>query len=143
MALRYANIYGPRQNPHGEAGVVAIFLNKMLAGEQPVINGDGKQTRDYVYVGDVVEANRLALADNARGAYNVGTGAEHDVNAVFRALCECAGVKCEERHGPAKAGEQRRSSISPELLKRDLGWRVTVPFPEGMRRTAEWFQNLP
>lgn len=141
VALRYANVYGPRQSPHGEAGVVAIFIQKMLLGEQPVINGDGKQTRDYVYVGDVVEANRLALLEKAHGAYNIGTRLETDVNAIFRALRECTGAACEELHAPAKPGETQRSSISPARIERELGWQVTVPFADGMRRTAEWFKK--
>lgn len=141
VALRYANVYGPRQNPHGEAGVVAIFLNKMLASQEPVINGDGKQTRDYVYVADVVEANRLVLQEKAQGAYNVGTGQENDVVAIFRALREYTGSCCEEKHAPAKPGEQLRSSIAPERLVKELGWKVTVPFAEGMRRTALWFKE--
>lgn len=142
VALRYANVYGPRQNPHGEAGVVAIFINKMLAGEQPVINGDGRQTRDYVYVGDVVEANRLAIEDRAHGAYNVGTGVETDVGVIFRALRELTGSKCGERHGPAKAGEQARSSVSPCRIERELGWKVTTPFHKGMKKTVEWFKGV-
>ncbi|MFH0798588.1 MAG: NAD-dependent epimerase/dehydratase family protein [Pseudomonadota bacterium] len=141
VVLRYANIYGPRQNPHGEAGVVSIFIEKMLKGETPVINGDGRQTRDYVYVGDVVEANRLTLLDNARGAYNVGTGVETDVNAIFHALREYSGSNCKEIHGLAKKGEQKRSSISSAKIERELGWHPQVSFFDGMKRTAEWFRN--
>lgn len=152
VALRYANIYGPRQNPHGEAGVVAIFIEKMLAGKGPVINGDGKQTRDYVYVGDVVEANRLALSSPSlcKGgagrvehgrAYNIGTGVETDVNAIFRALREYCGCRCHETHGPAKQGEQARSVISSAKIERELGWRPTITFAEGMRMTVEWFSR--
>ena len=141
VALRYANIYGPRQNPHGEAGVVAIFINKMLAGEQPVINGDGKQTRDYVFVGDVVEANRLALKEKAYGSYNIGTGAETDVNAIFRALREFTGSNCEEKHGPAKGGEQARCSIEAARMKNEFNWSTTVEFADGMKQTANWFVN--
>jgi UDP-glucose 4-epimerase len=140
-ALRYGNVYGPRQNPHGEAGVVAVFLNKMLKGGQPVINGDGRQTRDYVYISDVVEANRLALKDDARGPYNVGTGIETDVNTIFSALRELTGGRCEEKHGPAKAGEQQRSSIDASKIKRGLGWSPQVSFAEGMKLTAEWFKK--
>ncbi|MBT3180891.1 MAG: NAD-dependent epimerase/dehydratase family protein, partial [Deltaproteobacteria bacterium] len=139
VALRYANIYGPRQNPHGEAGVVAIFIKKMLAGEQPVINGDGKQTRDYVFVSDVVEANRLALKDNAYGPYNVGTGVETDVNAIFRALREFTDSTCDEQHVPAKSGEQARCSIEAVRMKNEFNWNTTVEFADGMKRMAEWF----
>jgi UDP-glucose 4-epimerase len=141
VALRYANIYGPRQNPHGEAGVVAIFIKKMLAGEQPVINGDGKQTRDYVYVGDVVEANRLALNDKACGAYNVGTAVETDVNAIFKAIRELTGAQCAEEHCEAKAGEQLRSCIRADRLSMEFGWKPSKEFISGMRNTVEWFQN--
>ena len=121
--------------------MVAIFINKMLAGEQAVINGDGKQTRDYVYVGDVVEANRLALKDGANGSYNVGTGAETDVNTIFRALKEFTGSTCNEDHGLAKGGEQARSCITPKRLNEELGWNANVPFAEGMKFTVEWFKE--
>jgi len=141
VALRYANVYGPRQNALGEAGVVAVFSSKMLKGEQPVINGDGKQTRDYVYVSDVVEANRLALKDKTIGAYNIGTGVETDVNAIFLALKEFTESKCKENHGPAKAGEQQRISISSAKIIKELGWNVSVPFDKGMNLTAEWFKK--
>lgn len=142
VALRYANIYGPRQNPHGEAGVVAIFLNKMLAGEQPIINGDGKQTRDYVYVKDVVEANCLALNNNdAVGSYNIGTSVETDVNTIFRTLGELTSSSCEEVHGSAKSGEQQRSSISSMRIERELGWKTKTSLAEGMKQTVEWFRR--
>lgn len=141
VALRYANIYGPRQNPHGEAGVVAIFLNKMLSGETPVINGDGRQTRDYVYVGDVVEANLLVLNGRAHRAYNVGTGVETDVSAIFRALSEFSGLKCQKVHGPAKPGEQERSVISHSKILHELGWCPKVSFADGMKLTTDWFRS--
>jgi len=101
VALRYANVYGPRQDQHGEAGVVAIFSGQLLRGEQPVINGSGRQTRDFVYVGDLARANVLALASEFSGPLNVGTGIETDVNQLFALLCEATGVRAEERHGPA------------------------------------------
>lgn len=141
VALRYANIYGPRQNAHGEAGVVAIFTNKMLAGEQPVINGDGKQTRDYVFVGDVVESNLLALKNNLNGAYNVGSAVETDVNTIFRILREIIDSKCEEKHVPTKQGEQLRSVIKSERFKKELGWQPKVIFAEGLKLTTEWFKK--
>lgn len=141
VALRYANVYGPRQNPHGEAGVVAIFINKMLAGGQPVINGDGKQTRDYVYVGDVAEANRLAITDRAFGAFNIGTGVETDVNAIFRAIRELTGAACREEHREAKTGEQQRSVISSQKIQSDLGWKITTNFYSGMAKTVQWFKE--
>ena len=140
VAMRYANVYGPRQDPHGEAGVVAIFSEKLLAGEEPTINGDGKQTRDYVYVGDLVRAN-LALVGSAYcGPLNFGTGVETDVNRLFALLCKACGVSVPERHGPAKPGEQRRSSISPRLAAELIGWRPEVDLPTGLARTVEFFR---
>ncbi|MGA7836772.1 MAG: NAD-dependent epimerase/dehydratase family protein, partial [Ignavibacteriaceae bacterium] len=110
--LRYANIYGPRQNPFGEAGVIAIFTTKLLNKEQPVINGNGEQTRDYVFVGDVVKANLLALTDGNTDIYNVGTGLETNVNEIFNKLNSIIGNGQQEKHGPAVAGEQMRSVIT-------------------------------
>lgn len=141
VGLRYANVYGPRQNPHGEAGVVAIFTEKLLRGEQPVIHGDGLQTRDYVYVGDLVRANLLALESDYCGPLNLGTGKETDVNTLFHLLCELTGVTLPERHGPAKPGEQRRSCIDSGLAERVLGWRPEVELSEGLRRTVEFFRS--
>jgi UDP-glucose 4-epimerase len=138
--LRYANVYGPRQNPHGEAGVVAIFSTKLLKREQPVINGDGKQTRDYVFVGDVVRANLLALNYPKSDYFNIGTGIETDVNAVFRGLNAAAGAGLPEHHGPAKAGEQLRSVLSNDKARRLLDWQPTVPVAEGLKQTADWFR---
>ena len=141
VILRYANIYGPRQNPHGEAGVIAIFADKMLRGEQPVINGDGKQTRDYVYVSDVVRANVLALAHSSSDIFNIGTGIENDVNTLFRIIKKFSGVACEEKHGQAKIGEQLRSVIDHSKAKRILGWEPTIMLDEGLRRTVEFFRE--
>ena len=141
VILRYANIYGPRQNPHGEAGVIAIFADKMLKGEQPVINGDGKQTRDYVYVSDVVRANVLALTHSSSDIFNIGTGIENDVNALFRIIKKFSGVACEEKHGGAKIGEQLRSVIDYSKAKKILGWEPTIMLDEGLRRTVEFFRE--
>ncbi len=141
VCLRYANVYGPRQNPEGEAGVVAIFTNKMLKGEQPVINGAGTQTRDYVFVADVVRANVLALQSTRSGVYNVGTGTETDVNVLFRQLRVHTGSSCEERHGEAKKGEQLRSVLDNGRIVRDLGWSVSVPIEEGLLRTVDHFRK--
>lgn len=140
--LRYANVYGPRQNHRGEAGVVAIFVNKMLDGEQPVINGDGLNKRDYVFVGDVVRANLIAIEDECKGIYNVGTSLETDVNFIFRKLKELTGSNCDEVHGPAKAGEQRRSLVSYDKLNREFGWEPQVDFGKGMEETVEYFKGL-
>lgn len=143
VSLRYGNVYGPRQNPKGEAGVVAIFIGKMLSGEQPVINGDGLITRDYVYIDDVVEANIQALDEKIDGIYNVGTGIETNVNTIFHKLKNLTGANCDEYHGPAKIGEQRRSVISYTKLKNECGWEPKVSFDEGLIKTVEFFkQNL-
>ncbi|CUS91431.1 SDR family oxidoreductase [Candidatus Kryptobacter tengchongensis] len=141
VILRYANIYGPRQNPHGEAGVVAIFTSKMLKGEKPIINGDGFQTRDYTYVGDVVKANLLALNYDKSDVFNIGTGIETDVNTLFRKLKELTGANCDEVHGPPKPGEQRRSVISYEKVYRTLGWKPEISLDEGLKLTVEFFKN--
>jgi UDP-glucose 4-epimerase len=141
VALRYANVYGPRQDPHGEAGVVAIFSEKMLRGEPVTVNGDGKQTRDYVYVGDVVRANLLALESTATGPFNVGTGVETDVNELARLLLDAGGSRSEVRHGPTKQGEQRRSVIDARRAAEVLGWRPEVSLADGLRRTVDWFRT--
>ena len=141
VILRYANIYGPRQNPHGEAGVVAIFTERMLKGEQPTINGEGKQTRDYVFVGDVVQANLLALKYNGSNIFNIGTGIETDVNQLFHHIKKLTGSTCEEKHAPAKAGEQMRSVISSQKISEMLGWKPTVTLEEGLKRTVEFFKK--
>jgi len=139
--LRYANVYGPRQNPHGEAGVVAIFLDRLLAGKDATINGDGEQTRDYVYVGDVANANALALAHGLRGPYNVGTGVETSVNQLAHALRELVPGSPALVHGPAKSGEQKRSCLDASKLSQATGWRPTVAVPEGLAQTALWFRE--
>jgi UDP-glucose 4-epimerase len=142
VSLRYANVYGPRQNPEGEAGVIAIFTDKMLRGEQPIINGDGRQTRDYVYVGDVVRANLLALRHKGSGVFNIGAGVETDVNALFRHLKVLTGSGCAEKHGEGKKGEQLRSVLDAGLAIRELGWSATHSLEEGLRLTVEYFRQL-
>ncbi|HKY63571.1 MAG TPA: NAD-dependent epimerase/dehydratase family protein [bacterium] len=142
VALRYANVYGPRQNPHGEAGVVAIFATKLLKGEVPTINGDGLQTRDYVFVEDVVRANLLALKPGVKGIYNIGTGRETDVVQIFQGLAKEAGFDAAPKHGPAKAGEQKRSVISAAKIGQELGWKPQIPLAEGLKRTVEYFRSL-
>lgn len=139
--LRYANVYGPRQNPHGEAGVVAIFLDRLLRNEVPTINGEGKQTRDYVYVGDVVRANLAVVGLEGFHTFNVGTGIETDVNELFGAIHSALGKGPDAVHGPAKAGEQLRSCISSALLEKELGVRPEMDLETGIRRTAEWFSS--
>lgn len=139
VALRYGNVYGPRQNPHGEAGVVAIFTNKLLDGQQPTINGNGKQTRDYVYVADVARANLAALKEHAQGIYNVGTAEEIDVNTIFRKLRDSVNPQCEEIHGEAKPGEQQRSVISYQKIYDELGWKPQMDFASGLKQTVGFF----
>jgi UDP-glucose 4-epimerase len=141
VCLRYANVYGPRQNPEGEAGVVAIFTTKMLKGEQPVVNGEGNQTRDYVFVGDVVRANVLALGLTGFRILNVGTGVESDVNMLFREIRRLTGSSCEEKHGEAKKGEQLRSVLSAGALHTLTGWKPTVALSEGLERTVSYFRQ--
>ena len=140
VALRYANVYGPRQDPHGEAGVVAIFTEKLLADQAPTINGDGKQTRDYVFVGDVVRANLAALDRPFVGSVNIGTGIETDVTTLYAHLRVLTGSPHPAQHGPAKAGEQRRSVIAIGKAAEVLGWRPEVSLEEGLRRTVEFFR---
>lgn len=139
VALRYANVYGPRQNPHGEAGVIAIFAERLLRGESATIYGDGENTRDYVYVSDVVAANLAALASDKVGAYNVGTGIETTVNTIFRQINTLTEAGAEERHGEAKAGEQRRSCLSTDKARADFGWQPKMGLDEGLRHTVEFF----
>ncbi|HEX4954138.1 MAG TPA: NAD-dependent epimerase/dehydratase family protein [Thermoanaerobaculia bacterium] len=138
--LRFANVYGERQNPHGEAGVVAIFLELLLAGRTPRIHGDGLQTRDYVHVSDVVRANVTALGRLGFGVYNVGTGVETSVVELYGELLRALGGGPPAEHGPAKLGEQRRSSIDPGLLATELGLPRPIPIKDGLARTAAWFR---
>jgi UDP-glucose 4-epimerase len=138
-ALRYANVYGPRQDPHGEAGVVAIFSQRLLAHEPAIINGDGEQTRDFIYVEDVVRANVLAVTTELRGIYNVGTGIETSVNALYALVAKHAGATQEPRHGPSKAGEQQRSVLDCRKLQATTTWRPTVALDEGLQHTVAFF----
>lgn len=139
--LRYANIYGPRQNAMGEAGVVAIFSTKLLKGEQPVINGSGEQTRDYVFVDDVVKANLLLLNDKDSDIFNVGTTIETNVNQLFNLLNKITGANKDEVHGPAAAGEQMRSVITSEKLFKKFGWKPSTKLEEGLQTTVDYFKK--
>ena len=139
-ALRYANVYGPRQDPRGEAGVVAIFCGNLAVGRPSTINGTGEQTRDYVYVGDVARANVLALEGEAPpGPYNVGTGVETSVNELYELLRDAAGEDLPPEYGPARPGEQSRSSVDPSRAARALGWRPEVGLAEGLKETLRSF----
>ena len=139
--LRYANVYGPRQNGLGEAGVVAIFIEKFLAGQQPIINGDGLQTRDFVYVDDVVAANLMALNYPESGTFNIGTGRETDILTIYLKLQELADSPLGPVHGPAKPGEQRRSALEVSLAREKLGWQPRVPLEEGLAQTFSSFRQ--
>ncbi len=141
VALRYANVYGPRQNPHGEAGVVAIFIRRMLENRQAVINGDGEQTRDFVYVDDVVRANLAALNLNGSGVFNIGTGIETNVNQLFRALRSLSGSGMDEKHVDGQPGEQMRSVLGFEKARETLDWAPQVSLSDGLRRTIDWFRT--
>ncbi len=138
-SLRYANVYGPRQNPFGEAGVISIFLEKLAKHEQPTINGDGAQTRDYVFVSDVARANLLALATRASGEFNIGTTIETDVNQIYTLVQQAANSSIEAVHGPARTGEQQTSSLDYTKAKNTLGWEPQIPLSEGIVQTARSF----
>jgi UDP-glucose 4-epimerase len=142
VSLRYANVYGPRQDPYGEAGVVGIFTQKMLLGEQPIINGNGRQTRDFVYVDDVVEANVAAVNKAARGIYNVGTGKETSVNELFSLLAGLINPAIREVHGPAKKGEQQRIALDASKFHRELDWEPKVSLKDGLARTVEYYRQM-
>jgi UDP-glucose 4-epimerase len=141
LALRFANVYGPRQNSKGEAGVVAIFFDKIISGGQPVINGLGRQTRDFVFVDDVIRANILAIEKNKSGIFNIGTAKETDVNDIFKKIKTALNSKTKETHGPAKAGEQERSCLDFKKAKKTLGWEPEYNLNKGLEKTKEWFQK--
>jgi UDP-glucose 4-epimerase len=142
VALRYANVYGPRQNPHGEAGVVAIFARRLIAQESCIINGDGAQTRDFVFGKDAARANYLAFERPCTGAFNIGTGTETTVNRVYELLARAAGIARPAIHAPPKPGEQRRSCVDPSLARRVLGWTPAVALEDGLRQTVDYFRSL-
>jgi UDP-glucose 4-epimerase len=140
--LRYPNVYGPRQDPHGEAGVVAIFTGKMLAGEPVTINGDGEQTRDFVYVGDCAYANYLSVtADHQPGIYNLGWGRPTSVNDIFHSLAKIIGFPMQAQHGPAKIGETRHIYLDATKAKNELGWFAKLPLEEGLKKTVAYFKE--
>ena len=140
--LRYPNVFGPRQDPRGEAGVVAIFTGKMLLGEPVMINGDGEQTRDYVFVGDCARANYLAVTiDHAPGIYNIGWGLPTSVNQIFTGLAAITEYNQPAQHGPAKLGETRHIYLDASKARKDLGWAPTSTLEEGLRETVEYFRT--
>ncbi len=138
VSLRYGNVYGPRQDPHGEAGVVAIFLGRLAGGERPRIFGDGRQTRDYVYAGDVARATLAAVGK--RGVFNVGTGIETSVLELYELCWKVAGSELEADHAEARLGELQRSVLDVTRAERELGWRPEVGLEDGLRRTWESLQ---
>ncbi len=140
-ALRYGNVYGPRQDPNGEAGVVSIFIGRFLAREGVKIYWDGEQTRDYIYVGDVVRANVRALKRGSTGAYCIGTGAKTSVNAIYRALVEVTGFEPPVERLPRRPGDVRDAQFDSSLARRDLDWQPQVDLIEGMTRTYEFFSE--
>lgn len=140
VSLRFSNVFGPRQDPYGEAGVVAIFCQKMLAGEQPIINGNGRQTRDFIYVDDVVEAHMAVLGKDIQGVYNVGTAHETSINELFGKLVDLTKSGCKQLYGPAKKGEQARSVVDASKLRQELGWEPRLSLDEGLARTVEYFR---
>jgi UDP-glucose 4-epimerase len=140
VVLRYANVYGPRQDPLGEAGVVAIFTRQILEGETPVIYGDGEQTRDFVFAGDVAQANMLALG-GPQGTYNIGSGVETSVNDLIRAFARVTGRRIEPEYRPGRAGEVRRIALDARKARKELGWRPAVSLEDGLAQTVEWVRQ--
>jgi UDP-glucose 4-epimerase len=141
VVLRYPNVYGPRQDPHGEAGVVAIFAGRMRRGEPVTIHGDGEQTRDFTFVGDCAAANRLAFeAAHAAGVYNLGTGEPTSINQLFATLQDLTGYPHAANHDPAKVGETRFIYLDASRARAELGWRPEVGLRDGLARTVAHFQ---
>lgn len=142
VVLRYPNVYGPRQDPHGEAGVVAIFTGQMLKGEQATINGDGEQARDFVYVGDCARANLLALeTQNGSAIYNLGSGQGTTVNQIFEVLKGITSYKLERLHGAAKVGETRWIYLDAKKAHDELDWVPTVSLEAGLKQTVDYFRT--
>jgi UDP-glucose 4-epimerase len=142
VALRYSNVYGPRQSIAGEAGVVAIFTERLLRGTDCTIYGDGGQTRDFVYVGDVVDANVKALTCEFHGGVNIGTSVETDVLRLYRLVCDAVGVTREARFAPPRTGEQRRSALDRSLARQALGWEPTTTLQQGLARAVAWYREI-
>jgi UDP-glucose 4-epimerase len=140
VSLRFGNVYGPRQEPHGEAGVVAIFMGLLEEGGTPTIYGDGRQTRDYVYVGDVVDAV-LRAAEHDGGVYNVGTGAETSVLELYDEIQRATGIEREAAHAAERLGELQRSVLDPGAAERDLGWHARTSLADGLRATWAWVRE--
>ncbi len=143
VILRLANAYGPRQALRGGyAGVISVFTRRMLSAQQAVINGNGKQTRDYVYVSDIVKAHMLAMSKRIVGTFNIGTGVQTDVNTLFHKLNKLTGARQKPVHGSACKGEVARSSLDARLARKALGWKPSVPLEKGLEQTVAWFRRL-
>lgn len=141
VSLRYGNVYGPRQDPHGEAGVVAIFANSMLGSERPTINGDGNQTRDFVYVEDVARSNLLAMEKSVRErVINIGTGKETSVNEIFEIIQKSLGTDIKPVHGPAIKGEVQKISLDAKRAKDELGWQPEVSLEDGIGKFLDYLK---
>jgi UDP-glucose 4-epimerase len=140
VALRYANVYGPRQNPKGETGVIAVFLDQFGQGKQPQILGDGKQTRDYVFIDDVVRANVQAV-NRGQGPYNIGTGFETNVIDLYGQVQAAFQLSLPEVYGTARPGEQRRSALDNHKAQTELDWRPQVKLEEGLQKTVAWYRQ--
>jgi UDP-glucose 4-epimerase len=140
--IRYPNVYGPRQDPHGEAGVVAIFSGQMLRGEPVTINGNGEQVRDYVYVTDCARSNLMLLDQGSKRVYNLGSGIGTTVNEIFAQLKDITGYTNPARFGPAKAGETFKIYLNARRAENELGWRPTIPLDEGLKRTVDYFKEV-
>ncbi len=142
ISLRFSNVYGPRQDSMGEAGVVAIFTGKLLSNQQPVINGDGRQTRDFVYVGDVAEANLISLEKKTSSkVFNIGSGIESSVNVIFEKLKKITGSKVNAIYGEAIKGEVNRISLNCSLANKELDWSAVTELDEGLKKTVDWFRK--
>jgi UDP-glucose 4-epimerase len=141
VVLRLGNVYGPRQNAHGEAGVVAIFSEKLIAGESPSLRGEGKPTRDYVHVGDIARAFVLAAESGSAGVYNVGTGVQTSTARLLEILQEAAGTSLAPQQDALKEGELKASALDAARIERELGWRPTVAVDEGLRETFAWYRD--
>ena len=140
-ALRYGNVYGPRQDPNGEAGVVAIFIAKFLAGQPVRIDWDGEQTRDYVYVKDIAELNQAALERGSGSAFAIGTGKRTSVNAIHRSLCDLTGFSAPIEHAPRRPGDARNAEFDASLAKCELAWAPKTRLIDGLRETVEYFRH--
>lgn len=141
VALRYANVYGPRQDGNKEAGVVAIFTSRMLKGEPITINGSGEHTRDYIYVGDVVEANVKALEFDKDEAFNIATGVRTSNKQVFETIRDALGIQMEATYGPERPGDALHNCLSPQKAKEMMGWEAQNDFKTGVQKTVEYYRS--